>query len=339
MKTEHIFVPYGKQGRELGLSLVEIMIALTIGLIMLGAIFHVYLSGRSSYRLNEELARFQENGRVVMDMLERDLRMAAYSGCPSFNRVRAASTLNTVRENLRIGVYADQMPRTVIGTEAYSLRIVAPVLETGIAGDVLASAASASLAGESDNVRAGDYVVIHDCDEGELFSISAVAAAAAGGSMDLTLDRNPSRDFSSTLGRAFVLPNHGGSVGILYDIVDVTVPGGETVGALRRNGEELLTGVEAFRICLGQGNAYTAEYGKSELGDYVRAETISDDAERAKVIAVQVDLLLASSSAIALEKAEAQSFSLCGDRTDFTKTDRRLRKLFSTTVNLRNKLR
>ncbi|MDR2365459.1 MAG: PilW family protein [Zoogloeaceae bacterium] len=339
MKNERVFAFAGREDRARGFSLVELMVSMAIGLIVLSAVFYSYIGGRSSYRLNEEIARLQENGRVVMDMLEKDLRMASYSGCSGLGRLRARGELSAIRNGMRVGVYADKIPGTVLGEEAYSLRVVAPVLETGIAADVSAGSPSVVLTDWSEDIGQGAAMGIYDCGAGELFRIDAVSGSDA----TVTLDAAPTRDVSAEIGRVFVLRKNGADdadVGTLYDIVDVEAPGpgGGTVGALRRNGEELLTGVEAFRVCLGRGNAYGASYGESQIDGYSRAEAVDTDTERERVVSVQVDLLLASTSSVALEVEETQSFSLCGG-DDFTRTDRRLRKLFSTTVSLRNKLK
>ena len=46
-----------------GLSLIELMVALTIGsLLIIGAV-SVYVQSRTTYRINETVARMQENAR------------------------------------------------------------------------------------------------------------------------------------------------------------------------------------------------------------------------------------------------------------------------------------
>ncbi|NDK39269.1 pilus assembly protein PilW [Pseudoxanthomonas gei] len=64
-----------------GLSLIELMIALLIGLILLIGLVQVFGASRTAYQLSEGLARVQENGRFAMDYLQRDIRMAGHYGC------------------------------------------------------------------------------------------------------------------------------------------------------------------------------------------------------------------------------------------------------------------
>jgi type IV pilus assembly protein PilW len=66
--------------RQHGLSLIELMIAVVIGLILIGGLIQVYLSSKQSYNAQEQLARMQESGRFAMDLITRDLRRAGYTG-------------------------------------------------------------------------------------------------------------------------------------------------------------------------------------------------------------------------------------------------------------------
>ena len=63
-----------------GLSLVELMIALTLGLIVLGAMVTVFASSSSSRQEIERASRQIENGRYAMQLLSDDLRLAGFYG-------------------------------------------------------------------------------------------------------------------------------------------------------------------------------------------------------------------------------------------------------------------
>lgn len=66
--------------RQRGLSLIELMISLVVGLILLGGLIQIYLSSKQSYNAQEQLARMQESGRLGMEFMTRDLRRAGYWG-------------------------------------------------------------------------------------------------------------------------------------------------------------------------------------------------------------------------------------------------------------------
>lgn len=67
--------------KQSGFSLVEIMIALLIGLFLLGGILQMFSASQQTYRMQRNLARLQENGRFALDFITHDIRMTGNWGC------------------------------------------------------------------------------------------------------------------------------------------------------------------------------------------------------------------------------------------------------------------
>jgi type IV pilus assembly protein PilW len=67
--------------RAQGFSLTELMVALTIGLVIMAAVSTVFVNTSKAYSTQDRLARTQDNGRFAMYYLIRDLRMSGYNGC------------------------------------------------------------------------------------------------------------------------------------------------------------------------------------------------------------------------------------------------------------------
>ncbi|MGJ7902848.1 PilW family protein [Lysobacter sp. 1R34A] len=68
---------------QLGLSLIELMVALLLsGLLMLGLV-EIFSASRASYQMAQGLARAQESSRFAIDALQRDARMSGHFGCVS----------------------------------------------------------------------------------------------------------------------------------------------------------------------------------------------------------------------------------------------------------------
>ena len=63
-----------------GVSLIELMVALVIGLFLILGAVTVFNQSRNTYRASEGVARLQEVGRLAMDVVETDLRMANFWG-------------------------------------------------------------------------------------------------------------------------------------------------------------------------------------------------------------------------------------------------------------------
>lgn len=73
-------MPSLKAAKQIGLSLIELLIAIALSMVlMLGAI-QVFITTKNSYKINQELSEIQENGRFALNFLARDIRNAGYKG-------------------------------------------------------------------------------------------------------------------------------------------------------------------------------------------------------------------------------------------------------------------
>lgn len=75
-----------------GLTLVELMIAMLLGLVILAGVLTVFISNSSTYRTNEAVARIQESGRFAFELMARDIREAG--GMPCGADLPVANVLN-----------------------------------------------------------------------------------------------------------------------------------------------------------------------------------------------------------------------------------------------------
>ncbi len=65
---------------QVGLSLIELLVAMTIGGILIFGAAKVYVDSRKTYELNETTARLQETARYALSIVEADIRMSNYWG-------------------------------------------------------------------------------------------------------------------------------------------------------------------------------------------------------------------------------------------------------------------
>ena len=69
---------YLSKNKESGFTLVELLIAMTIGLIILTALSSTFLMQRKIYDVQEQVAEMVQNARAAMDMMSREIRMGGY---------------------------------------------------------------------------------------------------------------------------------------------------------------------------------------------------------------------------------------------------------------------
>jgi len=73
--------------RNKGFTLIEMMIAIVIGLILIAGTLSVFLSTKQGYRMTNGLSVMQATGRATLDLLTRDIMMAGFpqsSGIETF---------------------------------------------------------------------------------------------------------------------------------------------------------------------------------------------------------------------------------------------------------------
>jgi type IV pilus assembly protein PilW len=63
-----------------GLTLLELLVAITLGLAVVTGTIQIYLGTSQTYRVQEAQSRIQENGRFAMEILNREIRMAGFGG-------------------------------------------------------------------------------------------------------------------------------------------------------------------------------------------------------------------------------------------------------------------
>lgn len=73
-------MPRAPHQRMTGLSLIELMISLAIGSVLIAGAVLVYSQSRTTYSVNESVARLQESARYVFSVMEPDIQLAGYYG-------------------------------------------------------------------------------------------------------------------------------------------------------------------------------------------------------------------------------------------------------------------
>lgn len=87
-----------------GLSLVELMIAMALGLLLTLGLTTLFVQNRNNFRQNEDFAGMQDSARFAMDVLTRDLLMAGYwGGIPDGSDIVIDTTATTGTGSLTVG--------------------------------------------------------------------------------------------------------------------------------------------------------------------------------------------------------------------------------------------
>ncbi|WP_411728114.1 PilW family protein [Methyloglobulus sp.] len=123
-----------------GFSLIEILIAMLIGLFLLGGLLQIFTGAKQSNRMQENLSRLQENGRFAMNFITRDIRLAGFWGClnPSVPDVDIAGADN----NAANGDNIDNGTDTLTLRGAFSQALEDPPGTPAVCGTAVNTAAA-----------------------------------------------------------------------------------------------------------------------------------------------------------------------------------------------------
>ena len=67
--------PMIKRIRQQGFGLVEVMVAITLGLLLTAAVLQLFVSNNTTYRTTNSVGVVQDNARFAQDLLSKELRM------------------------------------------------------------------------------------------------------------------------------------------------------------------------------------------------------------------------------------------------------------------------
>src|SRR5579885_55657 len=186
----HGRIPVFGATRQRGLSLVELMIALTLGLIVVGSVIAIFLSSKQSYGTNTALGEIQDNSRVAFELLARDIRQAGLTGCGDNGRVA-----NVLNDGPNAGGTVDWWADFNNAIHGYDRGQTDPAVTTGtgvaqrVSGTsslVLIGAAPTSLSVASQNspaanfklnestsdLQAGDVIIVCDPDHAAIAQVT-----------------------------------------------------------------------------------------------------------------------------------------------------------------------
>ena len=88
------------QKRKTGFTMIELLVALSIGSILIAAAYRTFAAQHKVYHVQNEVMEMQQGVRVAMDILVRDIRMAGFNSSVALSN---PITINPVEEGIRDG--------------------------------------------------------------------------------------------------------------------------------------------------------------------------------------------------------------------------------------------
>ncbi len=345
--------------KQNGLTIIEVMVALTISMILMGGVIQLFLSNKQTYRTTEALSRLQENARFALGFLTPDIRMAGFQGC----RNRGAIVTNNVDpdyaadNNIDIdaifdtdgaiegysnsdgdpdidGDGTDELSAApLVGSDILLLQF-ADSCDGYITGNLLPDNANIEIATpNSCGLEKNALFMISDCQTADIAGISNTPGDATSvGSQTITHAANinigpklgtiyssDAEIFSFKSYTFYLALNANGNPSLWRQ--DNTMAGTPT--------EELVEGIEDMQI------SYGVDTDSDKVADiYMKAAALHSDGTYDMDDVVSIRMSLTASTT-------ADNVSITTSTVSYAArsyTDKRIRKTFNATIALRNRL-
>ncbi|GAB3305937.1 PilW family protein [Luteimonas notoginsengisoli] len=244
--------------RMAGFGLIELMIAMVLGLLVLGAAFAVFQSNQRTYGANEGLNRMQESARVAYEMMSRDIRATGSSACS--NEARVMGTDQTSLD-FRQPIGGDATTLTLTSADDLSYRVSN------------ATASSVTLTEDnpvaSDIFKADDIVMV--CNAAMTGFVEVASTAGRVVTFKTSLEFDPSDTTNAAAGsisiarmrssRWYVAPNPRGGSSLF-------------VSRFNGAGEEVAEGVQGLAMMFHQTSGGTPEAYQATPTDWAYVNAV-----------------------------------------------------------------
>jgi len=337
-----------------GMTLVELMVSITIGLIILAGVSTLFVSSKRTHTVQDRQARLQENARFAMQFMVKDIRLAGYYGCLSdISTDTVHSTLNSTSfafdaqtaiegvENATGTWYPSgnaTLPAGIkAGTDAVALRMEDVASAVELREDMPQPSAElkvTSITGISEN----DIIMISDCSSADITQVTATNGVALtiqhnagagsnpgnknGAAGNLSKAYSPPTKIMKFITRRYYIRDNTSGIPSLWRDDNLGTP------------VELVEGIESLQIL----------YGKDTDGDkapnvYLKpgAAGLQTATDWLSVKSVRIGIIARTVNTKDTD-IDSATYDVDSDgSTDFTAPgDRNKRRMFQATVLLRN---
>ena len=336
---------------QLGISLVEVLVALVISLFLLAGIVQVYVANKSSFAFTNSISRIQENGRYALDTMAQDLRMAGFFGCAVFDTEDDAamdaivSNLDTAGPGYDPELYEFLEKDLVEGTDNDGLNGSDSItLRGAVPGSATVEAPyntnlSANIfITQPNDIEKDDIIMISNCRGADIFQVTNTQESTTSDKTALVhntgvADPGPGNYNPDNCNAGHCLSQAYGADAAVFKMRAVTYSiavgeSGEPALWRSENGvnEELIEGIEQMQLLYGVDTT-----DDDHPNQYMIATDVTNWYD---VMSIRLMLLVRSASIAVVEAPQVITYN----GATSTAADNRLRQVFSTTIALRNRI-
>lgn len=322
----------------LGFSLIELMVALTIGLVIAVAAMSAYIGAAGSTKMSESQSRMNEDAQAALNILAQQIRMA---GTNPFQANRADEFgKNPVYNPTYVGgtvtAYANGTTSYTVTSalSAFSIRGCDGTFTNITNAITVPNLDSFSNCGTS--TLPDSIAISYEADRYNTVPAGTAPTDCVGSSLPIVTATFPSG--TSTTASFSVADNR------FYIANSSNVPNLYCKG-ISSGTQPLVENVEDMQLTYGTVST-TEPSTTATIAGYLTAAEVVDLAPTAntigystawgKVLSVRICVIVRSETPVVSDTASGQYYK-CDGSLDTSKTDLRLRRAYATTVVLRNR--
>lgn len=357
-----------------GLSVVELMVALTLGLILTAGLVQIFSGNQRSFVVGEANNRVQETGRMTTEFISRAVRNADYWGC--IPRENVANKLDNTHPAYQAsedlfsfsdGFMAYQSDGTTLGltgTDALILRGVGGAGDVAIT-EVMPNSSANLKVNTVEGIAESDILLISDCIAGDIFQVTGTQTGAnpginhnTGGSVepgngkpregvDVSVDNNCPGSAANCLSKQY--DETAQVYNPYYFQFFLTADASGRRALVRKNGtaaaQEIMDGIWDLQMRVGIDSGLS----NGEVTQWIDIDgpTALSAAAAGEVVAVQMSLLARSPENNIVDAPMELCYPSWTDcsggpnykvETEVAADSRHLYRVFTTTATIRNRI-
>jgi type IV pilus assembly protein PilW len=333
-----------------GVTLIELLISMTIGLATIAAVGWVYLGTVQTYRTHDALSRLQEGARHTFELIGKDLRMTGVTGCSYSTTMNILKDADTTWYANLFGQPIFSVEQDGSGEEEFSdaLRVLHADISKEYIVESHDSGTSTFKLTAAHDLTNGQLMVATDCNHVSVFQATTASA-------DTVVHAKSGLNDSAALGKPLDSAYTYGPGARLYKLHAATYyvdQNPQGIPSLYRSSpnsagvvqaEELVEGVEDLRVTYGVDASSPADGETDTVGGvpYLTATAVTNTAALGpapdrwnRVVSLRISLLMRTNEDRVVPEKQFYSYN---GADDIEPPDLRLRKVFTHVIKLRNR--
>jgi len=358
------------------MTLIELMIAMVLGLLISAAVIQLFVNNKQTYRITQSQTQLQNNARFALSELSKIIRSSGFTGCRTVERIDVhviasapasaameASTTITGNDSWPANTTSNNFGLVKEGSDVITVQRAESCGATLVGSLASASAEIKVHNPNSCNLQENQILMISDCKDAHIFKTTQVVTIAGGTKQNIvhtvnngSTKANDANFFCKgypepkTAGSCtafgkddklygtdaeiynfisesyFIREDSNGNAALwVYDNNSAT----ETVNPGTLNPKILVEGISDMQIDYG-----VDDNNDDVIDDYKTAQAVTTDGEWHKVISAKLSLLVETQETGL--RLNDQELTYNGVTT--TETDGRIRRIYTSTIGIRNRV-